>query len=139
MLVRVFIGGACQSELTELPDDQLREIATDELQSLIGARGAPIFSDVARWPGSMPQYHLGHCELVERIEQRRGPLAQLRPGRQCLPRRRHSQLHSQRRTGRRARGGRGPSAAGKLAIDGRNAAVTADLPNARNAPAACVR
>jgi oxygen-dependent protoporphyrinogen oxidase len=68
-LVRVFIGGACQAELAELPEDELRAIAIDELGSLIGAAGEPIFCDVTRWPRSMPQYHLGHCELVARIEQ----------------------------------------------------------------------
>jgi oxygen-dependent protoporphyrinogen oxidase len=67
--VRVFIGGACQAELAELPDDELLAIAVDELRSLIGAQGSPIFSDISRWPHSMPQYHLGHCELVARIEQ----------------------------------------------------------------------
>jgi oxygen-dependent protoporphyrinogen oxidase len=68
-LVRVFIGGACQGELAELPDDALRAIAIEELRALIGAEGEPIFCDIVRWPRSMPQYHLGHCELVARIEQ----------------------------------------------------------------------
>jgi oxygen-dependent protoporphyrinogen oxidase len=70
VLVRVFIGGACQSELTELDDVALRRIALEELRALIGLRGDPIVEDVARWPRSMPQYHLGHCELVDSIEQR---------------------------------------------------------------------
>ncbi len=68
VLIRVFIGGACQSELAELDDQRLRQIALDELRSLIGARGEPLFADIARWPRSMPQYHLGHCQRVERIE-----------------------------------------------------------------------
>ncbi len=68
VLIRVFIGGALQSELAELDDHRLRQIALDELRSLIGARGEPLFADIARWPRSMPQYHLGHCQRVERIE-----------------------------------------------------------------------
>lgn len=68
VLVRVFIGGACQAELAELADDELRAIAVDELAALLGTRGAPLFADLARWPRSMPQYHLGHCGLVSRIE-----------------------------------------------------------------------
>ena len=68
VLVRVFVGGACQSELADLPDDELRRIAADELRELLGTRGEPAFADVARWPRSMPQYHLGHRELVEAIE-----------------------------------------------------------------------
>lgn len=69
VLVRVFIGGACQSELTRLGDDELRRIAHDELTSLLSIHGAPQFADVIRWPSAMPQYHLGHVELIESIEQ----------------------------------------------------------------------
>jgi protoporphyrinogen/coproporphyrinogen III oxidase len=68
VLVRVFIGGACQSELADLPDDELRRIAADELRELLGTRGEPAFADVARWPRSMPQYHVGHGALVAAIE-----------------------------------------------------------------------
>lgn len=68
VLVRVFIGGACQGELAELGDEALREIAVDELRSLLGTHGSPIFVDIARWPRSMPQYHVGHCDRVARIE-----------------------------------------------------------------------
>jgi oxygen-dependent protoporphyrinogen oxidase len=70
VLVRVFIGGACQSELLELPDSSLQQIAADELQSLLGTRGAPIFSEVTRWPHAMPQYHVGHCGRVAEIERK---------------------------------------------------------------------
>jgi protoporphyrinogen/coproporphyrinogen III oxidase len=67
-LVRVFIGGACQGELAELPDDELRTIATDELRALLGTQAGPVLCDIARWPRSMPQYHLGHGKLVADIE-----------------------------------------------------------------------
>ena len=69
-LIRVFIGGACQPELAELPDDQLRDIATSELRELLDIEGGPIFDHISRWPPIMPQYCLGHCELVEQIESR---------------------------------------------------------------------
>jgi oxygen-dependent protoporphyrinogen oxidase len=68
VLVRVFFGGACQSELAELDDATLQRIAEEELRMLLDTRGSPLFSDIARWPHSMPQYHLGHCELVANIE-----------------------------------------------------------------------
>ncbi|HEV3136422.1 MAG TPA: protoporphyrinogen oxidase [Pirellulales bacterium] len=67
-LVRVFVGGACQSEIAELPDDELRRIAADELRMLLGTRAEPAFCDIARWPRSMPQYRLGHIKLVSEIE-----------------------------------------------------------------------
>jgi protoporphyrinogen/coproporphyrinogen III oxidase len=68
VLVRVFIGGACQSELADLDDEQLGRLAVEELRSLLDTRGAPLFCDITRWPQSMPQYHVGHCRLVAQIE-----------------------------------------------------------------------
>jgi oxygen-dependent protoporphyrinogen oxidase len=68
VLVRVFLGGACQAELVELSDHKLIEIAREELHALIGAQGEPLLADVVRWRAAMPQYHLGHCDLVAEIE-----------------------------------------------------------------------
>jgi oxygen-dependent protoporphyrinogen oxidase len=70
VLIRVFIGGACQAELADLPDIRLQAIAHGELAELLDIRGKPIWQQVARWPRSMPQYHVGHLQRVERIEQR---------------------------------------------------------------------
>jgi oxygen-dependent protoporphyrinogen oxidase len=69
-LFRVFIGGACQRELLAADDDALGKLAQEELGQLLGIAGAPLFATVARWPESMPQYHLGHLERVGRIEAR---------------------------------------------------------------------
>jgi len=77
VLIRVFIGGAVQAELMDLPDDELEAVAQQELAELLGIRGEPIFADVARWPRSMPQYHIGHVALVQRIEDRASSLAGL--------------------------------------------------------------
>jgi oxygen-dependent protoporphyrinogen oxidase len=68
VLVRVFVGGACQSELLDLSDDELRALVREELAELIGATGQPIFAEVTRWSKAMPQYHLGHQQLVAQIE-----------------------------------------------------------------------
>ena len=70
VLMRVFVGGACQSELAELPDHKLLPLVQQELEQLLGAKGDPMFSEIIRWRQTMPQYHVGHLELVERIEQR---------------------------------------------------------------------
>jgi len=68
VLVRVFIGGACQEEYLDLPDDELIAIACAELSELIGIQGAPVLSCVRRYRQAMPQYHLGHLELVDSID-----------------------------------------------------------------------
>jgi oxygen-dependent protoporphyrinogen oxidase len=67
-LLRVFMGGACQPELMELPDDQLMKIANQEIAELLSVTGDPILQDIRRWPSTMPQYHVGHVQLVNRIE-----------------------------------------------------------------------
>ena len=69
VLMRVFIGGALQPELVELPDADLRRIALDELAELLQITGTPATMDIARWPRSMPQYHVGHLSRVACIEQ----------------------------------------------------------------------
>lgn len=68
LLIRVFLGGAEGPDQLELDDQSLIDLAAAELADLLGAQGPPEFSRVARWPCSMPQYHVGHVELVDRIE-----------------------------------------------------------------------
>jgi oxygen-dependent protoporphyrinogen oxidase len=70
LLLRVFVGGALQPELAHLPDDEIRRIVLRELKQLVGLSGEPEFFDVARWVGMMPQYHVGHLDLVRQIEER---------------------------------------------------------------------
>jgi protoporphyrinogen/coproporphyrinogen III oxidase len=70
VLIRVFIGGACQEELLDLPDERLRAIATTELAELLGIHSEPLHVGITRWPRSMPQYHVGHIDLIDQIESR---------------------------------------------------------------------
>ena len=69
VLIRCFIGGALQSELLNRTDDELVDIAREELAQLIGLSGSPLVARVIRWNNAMPQYHVGHLKRVERIEQ----------------------------------------------------------------------
>lgn len=69
LLLRVFVGGALQPELAQLPDDELRSLVLGELRALLGLTGEPEFFQVGRWMGMMPQYHVGHLDLVAKIEQ----------------------------------------------------------------------
>ena len=39
-----------------------------ELKGLLGVQGDPVVVDIARWPESMAQYHLGHLDRVAHIE-----------------------------------------------------------------------
>lgn len=72
VLLRVFFGGADRPEQLDLDDQTLAALAREELGELLGARGDPELLRVARWPATMPQYHVGHVELVAEIERLAG-------------------------------------------------------------------
>lgn len=72
VLIRAFIGGAVQPELLDLSDDELSRVAREELAELLQISGKPLLTILARWPRSMPQYHVGHLARIGRIEELAG-------------------------------------------------------------------
>ena len=70
LLVRVFLGGALRPEQMSLDDDALIKIATEEMCQMIGAPTSPLTRSVVRWNEKMPQYHVGHAQRIQRIEDR---------------------------------------------------------------------
>jgi len=72
VLLRAFLGGAQHPEVESWSDLELQQIVADELGNLIGLRGKPKFLEIVRWQGAMPQYHVGHLDLVQLIETRAG-------------------------------------------------------------------
>jgi protoporphyrinogen/coproporphyrinogen III oxidase len=73
-LYRVFIGGALQGELVEQNDEFLIRTANEELARWLGFDGTIQFSRVFRWKRTMPQYHVGHSDLIADIEHRIGQI-----------------------------------------------------------------
>lgn len=67
-LLRVFIGRAGQEELVSESDDTLTQVALDEVRTTLGISQFPDHVRVKRWPKAMPQYNVGHLELVDEIE-----------------------------------------------------------------------
>ncbi|MGB7343570.1 MAG: protoporphyrinogen oxidase [Pirellulaceae bacterium] len=70
VLMRVFIGGACQSHLLRMPDAQLLELAHWELAELLDIQGEPLMCHITRQTQAMPQYHVGHKDRIAKITQR---------------------------------------------------------------------
>jgi oxygen-dependent protoporphyrinogen oxidase len=68
------IHGETSSVLT---DEDLVEATRRDLSRLLGIQGEPMFSQVTRYPESLPQYGLGHLDLVDEIEARVGNYAGL--------------------------------------------------------------
>jgi len=70
VLLRVFVGGARRPELAEMEDEKLRPLVLQHIEPMLSIRGQPVYCDMAHWPNTMPQYHVGHNELVAEIEGR---------------------------------------------------------------------
>jgi oxygen-dependent protoporphyrinogen oxidase len=68
VLLRAFVGGALQPDVFALDDHELVARAVGDVENLLGISAPAIFTHLERWPRSMPQYHLGHLERIERIE-----------------------------------------------------------------------
>jgi len=68
VLLRAFLGGAFRPDVLDQGDEALSELAVQELSTLLGIKGEPLVRHVSRWPRVMPQYELGHLELVQSIE-----------------------------------------------------------------------
>ena len=65
-LIRVFVGRAGQ----DIPwnENDLLELAKEELNLTLGITAEPILSRVFMWDKAMPQYNLGHPEILKRID-----------------------------------------------------------------------
>jgi protoporphyrinogen/coproporphyrinogen III oxidase len=74
VLLRAFVGGALQPEMLELSCAELLRRVREDLHQLLGITATPIFTEVATWRESMPQYHVGHLERVRRITERAAKL-----------------------------------------------------------------
>lgn len=68
--LRTFVGGAMQPEELNRSDEEIIQLVREELRETLGVGGEPDFVHVARWNNAMPQYHLGHLERVDFIENR---------------------------------------------------------------------
>jgi protoporphyrinogen/coproporphyrinogen III oxidase len=69
-LLRVFVGGARRPDLAEMPDGELLPLVLRHLRPLLRIEGDPVMCEIAHWPRTMPQYHVGHNERVARIDAR---------------------------------------------------------------------
>lgn len=68
LLIRVFAGGARAPEMAGMPEAELVPILKREMNKILRIEGEPLFSVVSHWPHTMPQYHVGHRELVRDIK-----------------------------------------------------------------------
>jgi len=68
VLLRVYLGGAHDKSVMDRTDSELAELMRSELRGILGIDREPLLVKVYRWPRSMPQYHVGHLQRLDRIE-----------------------------------------------------------------------
>src|SRR5687768_825662 len=66
VLLRAFAGGALQPEMFARQDLVTRVEA--DVRELLSIDRSPLFTEVAKWERSMPQYEVGHLDRVQAIE-----------------------------------------------------------------------
>lgn len=70
-VVRASLGRAGETSLLQRSDDEVLALALADLQSAVsgtGALGTVVDSHVQRWGGALPQYEVGHLDLVATVE-----------------------------------------------------------------------
>ena len=65
-MIRVFVGRAGQ----DIPwnENDLLELAKEEVELTLDITAAPLLYRVFLWDKAMPQYNLGHPEILKRID-----------------------------------------------------------------------
>jgi len=66
VLLRAHVGRSDDARWSELSDEELTSRVREELAVLLPRFGTPYETLVQRWPTSLPQYRLGHEQLVAR-------------------------------------------------------------------------
>ena len=67
-LFTVFVGGSRRPELCDTDDDQVIDIATRELASIMRITGEPVFLDLKRWERAIPQYNIGYEKVTAAVD-----------------------------------------------------------------------
>ena len=70
VLLRGFLGGGRDPQRLDRSDEELVGEAREELTTLLGITGDPLFARLFRWTRQSPQYEVGHLERVADIDER---------------------------------------------------------------------
>lgn len=74
VLLRAFAGGALQPDIFALDESEMAARVETDLRELLGITTKPLFTEVAKWERSMPQYEVGHLDRIAEIENEVGKL-----------------------------------------------------------------
>src|SRR5699024_7082434 len=67
-LLRAYVGKTTDQSVVHLSDEEITEIALQDIEKSTGIKKEPTFSVVTRWDNAMPQYTHGHKARVIRTK-----------------------------------------------------------------------
>jgi oxygen-dependent protoporphyrinogen oxidase len=77
VLLRCYVGRSDDERWMGMTDDEIIRGVRYDLRELMGITAEPLFSEITKMPRSMPQYPVGHLQLIDRV---RISLAEQMPG-----------------------------------------------------------
>jgi protoporphyrinogen/coproporphyrinogen III oxidase len=63
-----FAGGATDPKLFDLGDDEITETICAEVVRVLGISGKPVATNLHRYTRALPQYNLGHTQIIRSLE-----------------------------------------------------------------------
>jgi oxygen-dependent protoporphyrinogen oxidase len=63
-----FAGGATDAKFCELSDREITDTVCAEVARVLGITGVPVATNLHRYARALPQYNLGHAQLVKSLE-----------------------------------------------------------------------
>jgi oxygen-dependent protoporphyrinogen oxidase len=69
VLLTSFVGGATDPSAVSLPESEIVSIVHRDLASALGISQPPLFSHLQAWQRAIPQYDLGHLQIIGRLDQ----------------------------------------------------------------------
>jgi oxygen-dependent protoporphyrinogen oxidase len=63
-----FAGGATDPKFCELGDAEITETVCSEVARVLGITGKPVVTNLHRYERALPQYNLGHTEIVKSLD-----------------------------------------------------------------------
>jgi protoporphyrinogen/coproporphyrinogen III oxidase len=68
VLLTSFVGGTTDPSAVSLPESEIVPVVHRELASVLGISQPPSFSHVQAWQRAIPQYNLGHFQLIGKLD-----------------------------------------------------------------------
>jgi oxygen-dependent protoporphyrinogen oxidase len=66
-LLRCFLGGTRDEDILDRSDNEIERIMLQDLATILGVHGEPVFCRIYKWQQAMAQYTVGHSARIERI------------------------------------------------------------------------